>query len=484
VLINSGSRTTEGAETGAGAGERISLFAGVRARVLIFFLVLLVISTAASVLVLRQVLMSRIGDQVERELVPQVDTLRALSEQGQPANGRPFTGLAQLFDTYLERTAPPPDGGLLTFMDGKPTAFNTQPNAAGLERAFGSVGARQTPSSGELDTSLGEARYIAIPVSAGDETGLLVVAALTAAEREQVESAVRIAIGVSVVTLLLASLFIWLAAGRAIAPLQALSRTARTISETDLSGRIPVRGGDEIAELGRTFNSMLDRLETAFADQKDFLTDVGHELRTPITVIRGHIETLGASPREQEEAIAVIQEELERMNRYVDDLLLLTKAPRPDFLRLGPLDLDLFTHDLFAKAGSLGDRDWRLEGTGVGIVVADQHRLTQAVMNLADNAVRHTRSREPIWLGSALAGDQARLWVRDEGPGVDPADRERIFARYVRAKPTDRSRADGAGLGLSIVRAIAEAHGGWAELDSAPGTGSTFTVVIPAAPKP
>ncbi len=484
MLINSRSRTTEGAEAAATAEERISLFAGVRTRVLIFFLALLVISTAASVLVLRQVLMSRIGEQVERELVPQVDTLRDLSEEGLPGSGRPFTGLDQLFESYLRRTAPPPDGALVTFVDGERFKFNAESDAVDLERGFDSVGAGQAPFSGELDTDLGQTRYIAVPVSAGDENGVLVVAALTAAERDQVESAVRIAIGVSVVILLLASLFIWLAAGRAIAPLQALSRTARTISETDLSGRIPVRGGDEIAELGRTFNSMLDRLETAFADQKDFLTDVGHELRTPITVIRGHVETLGASPREREEAIAVIQDELERMNRYVDDLLLLTKAPRPDFLRLGPLDLDLFTHDLFAKAGSLGDRDWHLEGTGVGIVVADQHRLTQAVMNLADNAVRHTRSEEPIWLGSSLADDHARLWVRDAGPGVDPSDRERIFARYVRATPTDRSRADGAGLGLSIVRAIAEAHGGWAELDSAPGEGSTFTVVIPAAPEP
>ena len=247
----------------------------------------------------------------------------------------------------------------------------------------------------------------------------------------------RIAIGVSLVVLLLASLFIWLAAGRAVAPLQALSRTARTISETDLSGRIPVRGGDEIAELGRTFNSMLDRLETAFADQKDFLTDVSHELRTPITVIRGHLETLGDSPAEREEAIAVIQDELDRMNRYVDDLLLLTKAPRPDFLRLGPLDLDLFTHDLFAKARSLGDRDWRLDGTGVGILVADQQRLTQAVMNLADNAVRHTRSEETIWIGSSLVGDEARLWVRDEGPGVEP-ERPRADLRPLRARDAHR----------------------------------------------
>lgn len=312
---------------------------------------------------------------------------------------------------------------------------------------------------------------------------MLVVASLTAAARDEVESAVTIAVGVSLVVLLLASLFIWLAAGRAIAPLQALSRTAKTITDTDLSSRIPVRGGDEIADLGRTFNGMLDRLEIAFADQKDFLTDVSHELRTPITVIRGHLETLSDSPREREEATAVIQDELDRMSRYVDDLLLLAKAPRPDFLRLGPIDLDLFTHDLFTKARSLGDRDWRIDGTGVGIVVADPQRITQAVMNLADNAVRHTRAGDSISLGSSMIGDQARLWVRDEGPGIDPDDRERIFGRYARGNPGSGS-SDGAGLGLSIVRAIADAHGGRVELDSKLGLGSTFTIVLPATPVP
>ena len=155
------------------------------------------------------------------------------------------------------------------------------------------------------------------------------------------------------------------------APLQALARTARQISETDLSRRIPVRGNDEIAELGRTLNAMLDRLETAFADQREFLADVSHELRTPITVIRGHIETLGEDPRERREAVTVIQDELDRMNRFVDDLLLLVRASRPDFLRPEPLDLDLFTHEVFAKARLLGDRAWVLEGTGLG---PDQRR--------------------------------------------------------------------------------------------------------------
>ena len=452
-----------------------------RTRVLVSFLALLVLSTAASVLVLREVLLSRVGEQVEEQNALIAESLRALEQRGRPDTGEPFAGVAPLFDAFLEQQAPPADGALVTFVDGKPHGAETaSADEAPLAQEFGGLAQVSDPRSGAAGTALGEARYVAIPVGGGK--GVLVVAGLTAAERDEVETAVQIAIGVSIVVLLLASLFIWLAAGRAVAPLQALARTAKAISETDLSRRIPVRGGDEIAELGHTFNRMLDRLETAFAGQKDFLSDVSHELRTPITVIRGHLETIGETPSERAEATAVIQDELDRMSRYVDDLLLLTKAPRPDFLRVGPIDLDLFAHDLFAKARSLGDRDWRLDGTGVGIIVADQHRLTQAVMNLADNAVRHTRENDAIWLGSSLVGETARLWVRDEGPGVDPADRERIFERFARGHSSGHRRADGAGLGLSIVKAIAEAHGGKVELDSHRGMGSTFTIVIPASP--
>jgi len=460
------------------------MFGGVRTRVLVSFLALLLVSTAASVFVLREVLLSRIGDQVQRELSRDVENLEDVSALGQPQNGQPFTGVGQLLDSYMSRTAAPSDGALVTFVDGQPQEVKVaNPGQETLGEAFLDYATVSEPTSGERDTPFGQARFVAIPVTVGDGSGVLLAASLTAAERDQVESAVRIAIGVSIVVLLLASLFIWLAAGRAIAPLNALSRTARTISETDLSGRIPVRGSDEIAELGRTFNSMLDRLETAFAEQKDFLSDVSHELRTPITVIRGHLETLGDSPAEREEAIVVIQDELDRMSRYVDELLVLARAPRPDFLRAGPIDLDLFTHELFAKAQSLGERDWRLDGTGVGIVAADQQRLTQAVMNLAENAVHHTGEGDSIWIGSSLVGERARLWVRDEGPGVEPEDRERIFERYERGG-ADAEITDGSGLGLSIVAAIAEAHGGQVELDTRPGLGATFTLVLPASEPP
>jgi two-component system, OmpR family, sensor kinase len=455
--------------------------------VLVSFLVLLVISTAASVLVLRQVLLSRIGDQVETELTDQIDALRELAPAADGSGGgRSADPLGGLFARYFQQNAAPPDSAVVAFIGGRPVEPRsvTAPADSGLFETVLGLGSVTEPQKGDIDTGTDEARYVAVPVSAGEQNGVLVAATLLGPERDQVESAVRIAIGVSIVVLLMASLFIWLAAGRALSPLWGLSRTARVISESDLSQRIPVRGRDELAELARTFNGMLDRLETAFANQKDFLTDVSHELRTPITVIRGHLDTLGESPAERREAITVIQDELDRMNRFVDDLLLLARAPRPDFLRLRPIDLDLFTNDLFAKARSLGQRDWRLDGTGVGILVADQQRLTQAVMNLATNAVRHTREGETIWIGSSLVAGRARLWVRDDGPGIEPAEQGRIFERFARATSSPEQGSDGAGLGLAIVKAIAEAHGGKVELDSRPGVGATFTIVVPAGIEP
>jgi signal transduction histidine kinase len=272
----------------------------------------------------------------------------------------------------------------------------------------------------------------------------------------------------------------WLVAGRVLRPVRAVSEAARQLSDTDLSRRIAVPDtNDEIAELASTFNAMLDRLETAFGDQRRFLDDAGHELRTPITIIRGHIELEGDDPDERRATRAVVLDELDRMARIVDDLLLLARAERPDFLQPADVDLDLLTTELFAKCQALAERDWRLAGTGLGIIRADRQRLTQAVMNLADNAVRHTAPGDVIELGSSLGGGEAAIWVRDTGPGVPPERQEHIFERFARDRDGGR-RAGTAGLGLAIVRGIARAHGGRVALDSRAGAGATFTIVVPA----
>jgi signal transduction histidine kinase len=197
--------------------------------------------------------------------------------------------------------------------------------------------------------------------------------------------------------------------------------------------------------------------------------------------VRGHLELLGNDPDEREETIALVTDELDRMARFVEDLLLLAKAEQGDFLHLAPLDLDVLTDELYAKARALADRDWRLAGSGTGRLTADRQRITQAVMQLAQNAAEHTRPGERIALGSAISDGQARLWVADSGPGIPVHEREQIFRRFHRAGD-GRRRSDGAGLGLSIVRAIAEAHGGRIELDTREGAGATFTLIVPTEP--
>ena len=145
--------------------------------------------------------------------------------------------------------------------------------------------------------------------------GVFVVAASLSAERDDVNEAVRLAALVLLSVLLIASALAWVVAGRVLAPLRALDETARSISENDLTRRIPVTGDDEIGELARTFNAMVDRLERAFASQRAFVSDASHELRTPITIVRGHLELLGEDPHERRETIALVTDELDRMSR-------------------------------------------------------------------------------------------------------------------------------------------------------------------------
>lgn len=261
-------------------------------------------------------------------------------------------------------------------------------------------------------------------------------------------------------------------------PVSVVTTTARTISESDLSKRIRVNGRDEISRLAATFNQMLDRLEGAFATQRSFVDDAGHELRTPITIITGHLQVLDVDdPVQRKMTLDLVTDELGRMARIVEDLLALAKADRPDFLDLQLVDVEGLTHDLHSKMTALGDRDWQLVESGRGTIEADPQRLTQAVMQLAENAVKHASESEAIQLGSRSADSHVAFWIKDFGRGIRPEDRDRIFARFTRG-PGPR-RSEGSGLGLAIVKAIAEAHHGRLELDSVLGKGTTFTIAIP-----
>jgi two-component system, OmpR family, sensor kinase len=464
--------------------RRSRLFASARARILASYLVLLLFSTIVSVVALREVLLARAGERVDDALVQETEEFRRLAALGRdPRTGEPFgNDVRAIFDVFLSRNVPGEREAFYTYVEGDLHDTSFAPGLRELRVAeIDALALSTTVQRGEAELDGNRFRYLVAPVETGGRGGgVFAVAIDLSGELDEVNDALQIAAGVSIGVLILASLLAWAVAGRVLAPLRLLRDTARSIGESDLTRRIPVEGDDELAGLARTFNEMLDRLEQAFASQKAFISDAGHELRTPITIIRGHLDVMGDDPDERRETLELVADELDRMGRLVNDLLLLARANRPDFLEPQTIDLDDLTRELFAKASALAERDWRLASVASGRIVADRQRLTQALMNLSQNAVAHTHEGDAVELGSALAPGSVRLWVRDTGPGIPEHEQARIFERFVRLNGSHAG--EGAGLGLAITRAVAEAHGGRVELDSRPGAGARFTVIIPTEP--
>jgi two-component system OmpR family sensor kinase len=299
--------------------------------------------------------------------------------------------------------------------------------------------------------------------------------------RDEADSTVRTLIGVCAVALVLGAGISWLVAGQILAPVRTVRRAAAELTEDDLTQRIPVQGRDDISALAEQFNSMLDRLETAFRTRRQFLDDAGHELRTPITIVRGHLELMGDDPDERIETVRLCTDELDRMARIVDDMLLLAKAEQPDFVRPEWVSVPDLTSDIDAKVRALADRRWSMDGMGEGEAFLDPQRVTQAILQLAQNAVQHTVPGDGIAIGSTMRGGAVIFSVTDEGPGVPEQDVDRIFDRFTRGSGGALDRR-GAGLGLAIVKAIAEAHHGRAWLASDPGNGASFGLELPAGP--
>jgi signal transduction histidine kinase len=431
----------------------------------------------------------RVDARIDDALAQEVSEFRALAASGvDPRTGEPFTTVEGLFYIALQRNVPDVHEGLLAMIDDQvqlvpPQDVELRPERdATFVELLREVPANAPVQMASADTPLGTLRYVAIPVRVeGDPAeGLYVVAYARDLEQAAVTNVFRTYAAVCLVALAVVAAVGLAVAGRLLQPLRLLSETAQRVGETDLSGRIPVSGRDDLSQLARTVNAMLDRLEAAFAMQREFLDDAGHELRTPITIVRGHLELMDPTDSSDvAETRALALDELDRMQRLVDDLVLLAKAQRPDFVRPEPTEVDRLTDEVLDKARPLADRDWQVDDRAQATLELDGQRITQALLQLIANAIRFTVSGQTIAIGSRTTGNVLHLWVRDTGPGVAPGDAERIFERFGRAA-TGRG-GEGSGLGLAIVRAIAEAHHGRVVLHSPPGQGATFVIEIPVA---
>ncbi|MGD1058283.1 MAG: HAMP domain-containing sensor histidine kinase [Solirubrobacteraceae bacterium] len=270
-------------------------------------------------------------------------------------------------------------------------------------------------------------------------------------------------------------------------PLRRMAAVAERVNEGELHPRMHDPGGesDEVAVLGEAFNHMLDRLTEAFAGQRAFVADASHELRTPLTVIRGQLEVLASQQQPSGDEVrrveGLVQAEIARISRLVDDLLLLAKTEQIEFLRLEQIDLPMYVGELWDGMSLLAKRHFELGPVPAGMLRADPDRLAQALRNLVGNAIDHTAAEHGLvrLRVQGLPGRRIRFVVEDDGPGIPLDQRERVFHRFHRTDAARDRASGGTGLGLAIVSAIADAHGGTVTAGSSPEGGARFTLELP-----
>jgi len=280
-----------------------------------------------------------------------------------------------------------------------------------------------------------------------------------------------------------------LVARAALRPVDEMSRLARHITTgEDLGRRITDRGtGDELDHLAGTLNGMLARLEAAFVQMRRFTADAAHELRTPLTALKGGIELALRAPRPADEyrrVLASSLEEVERLAALAEDLLLLSRFAATGASLREAVDLERLVVEVTEAGVRLGHERGvtvRLGDTAPATVRGDAQALRRALLNVVDNAVKYTPPGGRVETSMRRADDHAVVAVADNGPGIAPEDRERVFEPFVRLDEARARDTGGAGLGLAIARSVVTAHGGRLSLESSPGTGSVFTFHLPLA---
>lgn len=427
---------------------------------------------------------------------------------------QPLTTTRDILHGFLAAKPPISGSSILGFIDGKlkmhqatkeTPAYDDKELIETIEKNVDRSVSRQF----RVTTSKTTYTVGTIPLNVeGSDPGYLVIALDHTANAATTWNMLRIFAGVSLLGLVLILAITSRMAGRVLSPIANLQKMMSTIaSGDDLTKRLPIQGDHDLQEVATTFNGMIDRLQDSFDSQYNLLNDIGHELRTPLTIIHGHVELMNPeNSTEVEHTRHLVLDEIDRMHRMTEDLVTVATMNRPDFLRPERMLVPDLTVDVFEHASQLSDNNWRLAHVADVEIIADYQRLIQAFLQLCQNASKFTEPGSIIEIGSHVdqvaqvvdedgrihqtqtitapidptkpviqADHYVYLWVRDRGIGIEPINQSRIFERFARV---DHSRP-GSGLGLSIVDAIAQAHGGWLEAQSVAGVGSVFAIALP-----
>jgi heavy metal sensor kinase len=466
---------------------------GIRLRLVLAISAVSVGAVAASFFALHETTAANLRGRIDRELNEQyAEFQQRVMSSGRVTNPASLRSAGERFVTGQRYH---PEARIYLIAPQGLAPVTNQPRIVGEELSESHTGSE----SGEADAGgivtaadglttistdeTGKLRVLTHPVVAGGRRiGTFTVAdPLTSVDQALASLRNRfIAVGLGALVLSVA-IAIWLA-NLITRPLRRMAAVASAVDSGDLTHRIDYSGNDEVGVLAESFNHMMDRLEEGFRLQRDFVSDASHELRSPLTVLRGRIEQLAdhAGDRDAVDAEAAeLMREVRRMERLTDDMLTLAKAERGGLVQPRRVPVDDFVEDLRRDLPLLGSRHYSVDSTLHGDLEADPDRLAQVLRNLVTNAVRHTSQEGHIDISIDSDNGSAVFAVADDGTGIEPEQLERIFDRFHRTDE-GRSRAEGgSGLGLAIARAIVEAHGGTISASSNAGEGATVRFRIP-----
>lgn len=306
---------------------------------------------------------------------------------------------------------------------------------------------------------------------------------------EEMEALIESLLFVVPIALGLAGLGGWFLAYRSLSPVVAMADRARRIGVEDLSARLPIANpADELGRLAATFNELLGRLEASLTQQRQFMADASHELRTPVTTARTAASVALQQPHREEheyrETLTIVEQQTVRLTRIVEDMFMLARADAGNYpVRREPMYLDEVADEAVKSArvlASMKNVDVALENTPTAALTGDEDLIRRLIGNLLDNAVRHTPPGGSVRVALDDTGQVFSLAVSDSGPGIPVESQAHVFERFFRADQARVRRADGgAGLGLSLARWIARVHGGDVVLTSSSTDGTTFTATLP-----
>ena len=466
----------------AGVGRRSRRRIGSATRLAAFLALLLAAILSITAFETERAFSNQSLDSVTRSLVSEVDSYERAARDTSTSN------LASVTVAYLQSRVLPQGETIMVGLDSGARLGSSGSQSLLANPAIRTLLAHPQSATASHRSPLNgtDSLYLVAPIRAGNAgVGTLIVTADLSQLSADQNRVLVLVIGEALVALVGAVAGAYLLLRRLLREIGRITTTAASIEDGDLDRRLGDQGtDDEVGQLAETFDSMLDRLQAAMVVQRRLLSDVSHQLRTPLTVARGHLEVLALQPSadilDVRESVNIVVEELDHMRALVERLLLLGRALEPDFLQVERLDLRTFLSDLFDSARVIADRHWSLAPVPDLVLEVDVAKLRGALLNLIDNAVGATTTSDAIEIRASRNSSDGTVTiaVEDSGPGIPPEQLESVLERFGRLGSADR---EGSGLGLAIVTAVAETHGGSFELSTSDMGGCRAAISLPGA---